>query len=279
MRPRKAAAAACASMLWATALVADDAAGPPQPLPAETSLYTDPGVGLCGMLTAGTPVQVLERQGPWMRVRVEGWVRETATGTPVVVSTPAPVREPRATRGPTIEGTMGIKLGRKKKTTSVGTGAQIWLLPAAAGAELERETTDETETRRLQSLETEAASLDRQAADALLHVSNFTQATRTRDALLDRRQAALDERQQILATCHGRNEARARRAAIDSIVADGRGWFSFADTPPGTYRVYGRMIREGLDVEWLETVEVQPTGVVHLDLNETTARGLLREPS
>jgi hypothetical protein len=244
------------------------------------------------LLSAGTPVEVLERQGPWIRVRVEGWLRAASVEAPLLppaaplaaapaVAPPAvaPPEVPRpstADPGGTVEGAVRVQLRRLKPAS--GAGALVWLLPAAARDELERESLSEQEVERLQALEAEAVALQEQAARAM-HLPNFTEATRKSDALRARRSAALEERGQILATRHGRHEALARRAAVGSVVADSRGWFSLGGTRPGAYTIYSRMVREDLDLEWIERIEVSAAGTVRVDLNETTARGLLREPS
>ena len=48
-------------------------------LSTQASLQPSPGSGPpSGLLTAGTPVTVVERQGDWLKVRVEGWIPVSA---------------------------------------------------------------------------------------------------------------------------------------------------------------------------------------------------------
>src|SRR5690606_36234516 len=61
-----------------------------------TPLHAVPEGPELGTLAAGTPLEVVGRAGEWVRVRSEGWVRETelkpATGGPLVGVTAAEVR-------------------------------------------------------------------------------------------------------------------------------------------------------------------------------------------
>ena len=65
----------------------------------------------------------------------------------------------------------------------------------------------------------------------------------------------------------------ARDHALQTSLADTRGWFTLSSVPPGTYTIYGRLTRKNVDVEWIEKVTVGGAAV-RIDLDETTARGL-----
>jgi len=296
---------ACVWSALAAALSAPGAPAATVALEAQAALHAGPGGGLSGMLVAGTPVELLEREGPWVRVRVEGWVLAEAAGAasaapapaaatppapapaavsaPAAVAVPAPaaVAAPAAPGGGRIEGTISFKVKRGRKTSGAA-GAQVWLLPAAARAELERELSGSTaaeDAAQLAALEAEIVDLKRRADHVLQQESSFTEATRKSDALLASRDEVLEQRGQLLAATHGRHEALVRRAALESAVADARGWFSFSGHAPGPYAIYSRLVGEGLDVEWIENVELPADGAVRLDLDQERARGRLPEPS
>jgi hypothetical protein len=164
-----------------------------------------------------------------------------------------------------------VKLGRMKKKT--GVGAQVWLLPASFRPDDAGGPSAEADNARLEVLDAEAALLKKEADRALQEITNFTEATETRDEFMKQRAKVLSERRDILAVLHGRNESAAREAALESAVADSRGWFNFPSVTQGEYTIYARMIDKTLDLQWLETVNVE-SGTVKIDLDESTAQGL-----
>jgi hypothetical protein len=62
----------------------------------ETAVYATPQGGQYGTLGPGTPARVLGRSGEWIRVQLEGWIRETdleaASGGALTGITAAEVR-------------------------------------------------------------------------------------------------------------------------------------------------------------------------------------------
>jgi hypothetical protein len=74
----------------------------------ETPVYAAPQGGQYGTLEPGTPARVLGRSGEWVRVQLEGWVRETdleaSTGGALTGITAADVRsDPARYLGKTVE--------------------------------------------------------------------------------------------------------------------------------------------------------------------------------
>ena len=74
----------------------------------ETAVYASPQGGPYGTLQAGAPARILGRSGEWVRVAVEGWVRDidldAATGGALTGITAAEVRsEPARYVGKTVE--------------------------------------------------------------------------------------------------------------------------------------------------------------------------------
>jgi hypothetical protein len=268
----------------------------------ETSLRPAPGAaGISAFLTAGTPVEILERADGWVRVQIEGWVKaNTLVGSaplpppeqptqaappPVPKPTPSPPPIAPATVRPesppaapavqpvevsSVEGLVQVQLGRRKRASAAGT--PVMLLPA--GVDLEVEGADRTETAaRLAELDAEASRLESEAEKAM-HLSNFTEASMLRDKLMTQRKAVLTERQDLLAAQHGRHEQVARTAALVTGVADAKGWFSLTPVPPGDYVLYARWVREDADLEWIEPLTVGDASV-RIDLDSSRARGAL----
>jgi hypothetical protein len=251
---------------------------------SETSLRSAPDGGtMSAFVTAGTPVDVVERDGEWVRVRLEGWVRADVLAAPAVEPAPAaevpvaaaPAAAVASTAAPgattpsaagAIEGLVQVQQGAKKKKKKAGAaGAQVMLLPG----DFEPSANDPEAQAQIEALEAEAAKL-RQAAKKAMHLGSFSEATRTHDALMKERRAVLSQRLDILAARHGRHEAEVRRVAITSTLTDSKGWYSISDVSPGAYVVYSRMTREDLDVEWFESVEVAQ-GAVRRDLDDSNA--------
>jgi hypothetical protein len=115
------------------------------------------------------------------------------------------------------------------------------------------------------------ASLEKEAKRAL-EGPNFVDATRAHDDLMAKRKRLGRERADLVASVHGRHEDLARKAAVASGTADARGSFRLA-APPGSYELYARFVRDGIDVEWIETA-VLATGGARATLDETNARHL-----
>jgi hypothetical protein len=74
----------------------------------ETPMFATPQGGPYGTLQAGAPARILGRSGEWVRVAVEGWVRETdleaATGGALTGITAAEIRsDPARYLGKTVE--------------------------------------------------------------------------------------------------------------------------------------------------------------------------------
>jgi len=239
---------------------------------SETSLRSAPDGGtMSAFVTAGTPVDVVEREGDWVRVRLEGWVRADVLADPSAA--PAAGVAGTAALGATapsaagvLEGLVQVQQGAKKKKKKAGAaGAQVMLLPG----DFEPSPIDPEAQAQIEALEAEAAKLLK-AAKKAMHLGSFSEATRTHDALMKERSAVLSQRLDILAARHGRHEVEARRVAITSTLTDSKGWYSISDVGSGNYVVYTRMTREDLDVEWFESVEVAQ-GAVRQDLNDSNA--------
>jgi hypothetical protein len=169
-----------------------------------------------------------------------------------------------------VVGVVGLPFRGSRKVTSAG--ATIWLVPSSVQLEAD-DATAAAERDRLAQLDADAERLEREAGQAM-RMSNFTQATLTRDELMGQRARVLDERQDVLAAMHGLHEARAREAAVAHVVTDSEGRFVFPAVRPGSYSLYTRLTGKQQDVEWIEPVVVEP-GPTEVELNETTARGIL----
>src|SRR5262249_49174591 len=81
-------------------------------LTAEQTLRAAPEQGaVLGLLTTGAPVTEVERQGDWVKIRVEGWIRGSAlaqatppASTPAAAPTVQALPAVAATRAPSLEG-------------------------------------------------------------------------------------------------------------------------------------------------------------------------------
>jgi len=283
----------------------------PNQLAVDTALHSGAGEGdLYGLLREKTPLTELETDGEWVKVIIEGWVHVSAVKghEPGSSSAPAPPPAPPATKPanvppPTassasaspntppssvapatvppasfstslpIEGRIRVKVGRSKRKN--GVGAQVWLLPATFQPDGVGEAGAAEDAERLAVLDAEASRLKKEADRALQKITNFTEATEAHDDLMSQRRKVLSERQDILAVQHGRHQAAARQAALDSAVTDSKGYFNFPAVSPGEYMIYARMVDKLLDLQWLETIDVN-SGRVEIDLDESTAQGLSR---
>jgi len=242
---------------------------------------------MSAFVTAGTPVDVVEREGDWVRVRLEGWVRADVVADPsvaapsaeaaapaAVVPVAAVAAAPEASSGTTapstggmLEGLVQIEQGakKKKKKKAGAAGAQVMLLPG----DFEPSPNEPEAQAEIEAHEAEAEKLKKAAAKAM-HLGSFSEATRTHDALMKERREVLSRRLDILAARHGRHESEARRVAITSTLTDSKGWYTISDVATGSYVVYTRMTRDDLDVEWFEPVEVAQ-GAVRQDLDDSNA--------
>ncbi len=251
----------------------------------ETSLRPAPdGAEILAFLTTAAPVQVVEQRDGWIRVRVDGWVPADAVAAEAPMSAPAsraPAAHASAPASPpsvptaapmterSVEGLIRVKLGRFKKVSAAG--VPVMLLPGdsaigEAGADSET-------AQRLAELDERARQLKKQAEQAM-RGSNFTEANRRHDELMDQHKAVLAERRDVLAAEHGRNEQSARLSALATAIADAKGWFGLPAVPAGSYKLYARLTNEKIDLEWIENVTVGSTPI-QVDLDESGAHGLL----
>jgi len=269
------------TILPALLLLCGPALGADATVAAETSLRASPeDAKILAFVISGTPAEILEQREGWARVSIEGWVRSDvleggqpapAAATPapaVVAAAPPAMAKADAATGVAVEGVVRVKLSRFTKASAER--APVLLLPA----DVELADTDPPETdRRMAELETEAARLKREAEIAMQGPS-FRESTAARDELMKERDVVLAERQEILMVRHGRHEAQARRLAIVTTTTDSKGWFSLTPVAPGEYRVYSRLTRDTVDLEWLEPITVG-SEALSLEFGEDTARGRL----
>ncbi len=108
-----------------------------------------------------------------------------------------------------------------------------------------------------------------------MQTGSFTQATAEHDRLMRQHARRMEDILALLAARHGRHAAYVRSAAVDQAVADDSGWFTLAPVAPGSYTLYLRVVRDDMDVEWLETVQVNE-GMARVILDNSNVRGLMR---
>jgi hypothetical protein len=283
-------------------------------LGTQASLQPGPGSGPpSGLLAAGTPVTVMERQGDWLKVRVEGWIpvdalpplhAEAAAVPPMPEEAAEPAETPAATpatpgpAGAAAGGTAAaagsvaavpgatlrleglISAGSRRLRKISGAGSEVVLI-RGSGLEPGDPEADAGAHERLEEIEAEAARLKEKADRALQGDSfasdSFTESSAEYEKTMGQRRRLLAERADILAALHGRHAAEARKRSQASTVADESGFYTFGPLSPGTYTVYARLSREEIDVEWIETVTLVAEPV-RLDLTPENGRGFLEQP-
>jgi hypothetical protein len=272
-------------------------------LSTQASLQPEPGSGPpSGLLTAGTPVTVVERQGDWLKVRVEGWVPvsalpalhaeaagvppmtgETAEETPLAAGAAAAAAattgSAAAAPGAVVRVEGVISAGSKRMRKITGAGSEVILVPGSGLGAGDPEA-DARAQERLAEIDVEAEKLKKKADRVMqgdsFATDNFTEDSAEYNKIMAQRRRVLAERADVLAALHGRHEAEARRRSQASTIADERGFYTFPSLPPGTYTVYARLTRKDMDVEWVETVAVA-SETVRLDLNPENGRGFLKK--
>lgn len=212
-------------------------------------------------LAAGTTIEVIERQGDWVRVSVDGWIPATALASSPRVDSRVPAgafsrdgsrQTKEAVPAVALRGVLRLETHRSTETPPAG--VPVWLLPA----DFDRLDPEEArEDERLAELQRRAERLKRERGGAMRR-PNLADAMRQRDLARSGLEQVEIERASLLEARHGRHEARARAAAIASTSTDATGQFRLACPAAGEYLVYARMIGQAVDVEWLESVIAGP---------------------
>ncbi len=218
-------------------------------------------------------VEVVERRGDWVRVRLEGWVldsKRTLDGDRPVAN-PSEFASPNdESRGRArVEGILQLKSRRLRRADVEGTRITI----LSAKAEI-TDTDPATESVRLVELDREIDAANREATRAIQQ-DNFSKAAADHDAAKARRRRLLEERRTILAARHGRHASRVQALAIAQTTCDSRGWFALTGLPAGDWQLHARFSNPDEDFEWLVPLRLDDEETARIDLDETRSTGNL----
>lgn len=210
-----------------------------------SDMVAEPGGNRVTMLPVGARVQIIERQGDWIKVNLTGWVPASAAGA---------VEQPAVGAQGSLSGSVFITGARGR--THVGSGTAILLLrdPAAA--------TDATRAVRASCepdrnrLRQEADYFSGQAARAIRTIENTTKAFDASDEAKRQRSRLLVELAALDEACDARESAALAPFVIARALTTPEGRFIIRDVPPGPYILIASFEAEKSRHSWEARVEI-----------------------
>jgi hypothetical protein len=195
-----------------------------------------------GEVRQDAPVQVLEERDGWRRIRVEGWVRDTAplpAGAPGAgAASSAPGAAPAAAAAPAATALRGVLTPRQgMQPATVGGGLAVLFVPDPAATDAAHRTLGEPCRAALAEIDKRLEGLNDELQASLNSSSNFKEAAQKNDRAKAALATAKQERADRLAACRGQAEAYFSGRAVARTVSDAAGRFEISGLPPGRYRV------------------------------------------
>jgi len=181
-----------------------------------------------GELRKDAPVQVIEERDGWRRIRIEGWVRDTAPLPPGAPGAAAPSMA-------VLRGVLTPRPGMQPAT--VGGGLAVLFVPDLPGTDAAHRALGEPCRAALAEIDTRLAALQDEVQASLNSSSNFKEAAQRNDRAKAALAAAQKERTDRLADCRGQAEAFFSERAVARTVSDAAGRFEISGLAPGRYRV------------------------------------------
>jgi hypothetical protein len=250
----------------------------PADLPPSThteELLDSPGGRPVAVLLPGSARRVVEAKDGYVKVVVEGWIRQEgapqAEAPAVTAPPPLPAPTPAAPPAPVASLAGRIEIRLKNKGVRYGSGARVMLLGNLAELEPRRVALASTYQEEVKDLEAQIAQLEADKRRALNSSENMTQASNNLDqakAALVRKNRELGAIQQKYSTL---GDALVEPYKVAEVAADPSGEYHLDGLAPGEYRLRAWFSDQGLEYRWYVPASVSAQKATILDLSSDKA--------
>lgn len=225
-----------------------------------TDLSDMPGEGRrLGVLLAGAPVRVLERDGTWVKVSIEGWVEANDLGAASAAALPAGGGRGR------ISGS--IFISEEDGATTVGSAIGVRLLRDGEGFRASVDSMRAACDSRREEIAGEIEVLKKEG-DSAMRTEDTSEAFRQYDEIKRRRLGA----QKALAShdreCAERVETLVESHTVSRTLTSADGRYELPAVQPGRYVLHVALDSGDNRHEWDVEVSIGPGEELTLDLTE-----------
>jgi hypothetical protein len=251
----------------------------PADLPPSThteELLDSPGGRPVAVLLPGSARRVVEAKDGYVKVVVEGWIRQEGappqSEAPAVTAPPplpAPTPALPAASVASLAGRIEIRL--KNKEVRYGSGARVMLLGNLAELEPRRVALASAYQAEVKDLEAQIAQLEADKRRALNSSENMSQASSNLDqakAALVRKNRELGAIQQKYSTL---GDALVEPYKVAEVAAGPGGEYHLDGIAPGEYRLRAWFSEGGAEYRWYVPASVSAQKGTILDLNSDKA--------
>ncbi len=238
-------------------------------------LLDSPGGHPIAILLPGTSRKVIEVKDGYVKVVVEGWIRQEGAG-PTVEAPPPPTPEPIPATS--LSGRIEVQLSSKE--IRYGAGARVMLLGNVAELEKRRAALATAYQVEVRDLEAQIAQLEAAKRQALNSSDNLAQASKN----LDQAKASLARKNQEFGAIQKKygtlGDALVEEFKVADTAADPGGEYHLAGVAPGEYRLRAWFSDQGADYRWYlpASVSAQSGTVLNLSGAKPGQDPFLRAP-
>jgi hypothetical protein len=248
------------------AVLADD----PPPSSHSDEMLDAPGGHLIAIVLPGTARRIVETKQGYVKVVVEGWIRQEEAPKNAETAPPPPPAVPSAPMSAqSISGRIEVRLASKE--VRYGAGARVMLLGNIAELEPRRVALASAYQSEVRDLQAEIAALQAAKHQALNSSENFTQATKS----LDQTKSSLARKSQELGAIQDKyeklGESLVQQFKVAEVDADPGGEYHLEGMAPGEYRLRAWFSDQGSDYRWYLPASVTAQKNTVLDLSGAKA--------
>jgi|GEM_PF-3224292 len=247
----------------------------PGDLPPSThteDLLDAPGGHPVAILLPGTPRRVLEAKEGFVKVVVEGWIRQEGpapkTDALPAVADPLPPSSPAAPEVAPVASISGrVEIRLPTKEVRYGAGARVMLLGKVTELEPRRVGLASAYQAEVRELQAQITELEAAKKKALNSSDNLTQATKN----LDQAKASLARKTQDLEAIGKKyatqGEALAESFKVAEVTADPGGEYHLDGVAAGEYRLRAWFSDQGSEYRWYVPASVTARERTVVDLS------------
>jgi hypothetical protein len=227
-------------------------------------LLDSPGGHPIAILLPGTARKVIEAKDGYVKVVVEGWIRQEAAGPTLEAQPSPPPPFPEPIPATFLSGRIEVQLPSKE--IRYGAGARVMLLGNVAELEKRRAALATAYQSEIKDLEAQIAQLETAKRQALNSSENLGQASKN----LDQAKASLARKQKEFGAIQKKygtlGDALVEEFKVADTAADPGGEYHLAGVAPGEYRLRAWFTDQGADYRWYlpASVSDQPGTVLNL---------------
>jgi hypothetical protein len=229
-----------------------------------------PGGRPIAILLPGSARRVVEAKEGYVKVVVEGWIRQEETGkNEEALPSPPPAAADAPISASTLSGRIEVRLATKE--IRYGAGARVMLLGNIVELEPRRVALAASYQSEVRDLEAQIAELEAAKRKALNSSDNLTQATNN----LDQAKSSLARKTRQLSAIQEKYETQAdsllQQFKVAEVTADPGGEYHLEGLAPGEYRLRAWFSDQGSAYRWYLPASVSAQKNTVLDLRADKA--------